>query len=499
MTQKSGSMSPDVAVPGHETPGVAPTTVARHRRPAGRATVVIPALNEAHHIADVVRYALADPECAEVIVVDDSSLDETAKLARDAGATVITSTMLGKGASMEDGAGVAEGDIVVYLDGDLHNLDPGIVSKLVEPIANNRCDMAKAAFGRGGGRVTELTAKPMLRMFFPELAHIAQPLGGIVAARKSLLREIRFEPGYGADVGLLIDAHEKGARIAQVSIGSIDHDSQPLAQLAVMAQEVSRVIVERAHRLNRLSVDHLLDVFEMERQNMNDIDGVILKLGNARRLALFDMDGTITRGRFVTELARATSRSSELAKLLRTDDDATRSDEIARLFRMVPKKTFEQVAREMPLREGITGVINDLRRRGYCVGVVSDSYYVAAEILRRRIFADFAVAHTIQFDRGICSGELRLNRAFRRGDGCARHDACKSNVLRYLTSTGRNSFDHIIAVGDNYNDLCMLEYADTGLAIDPKHPILLRSRRVTPISQIEAVGRYVRDTAICDR
>ena len=164
--------------------------------------MVIPALNEAARIGDVVRYAWADAATAQVVVVDDSSIDDTAALAREAGAEVVTSSMLGKGASMRDGVLAASQGLVVYLDGDLSGLRPGIVSDLCRPLMADEADFVKARFGRGGGRVTELTARPMLQVFFPELARFAQPLGGLVAARVSLLKALGFEDGYGVDVGL---------------------------------------------------------------------------------------------------------------------------------------------------------------------------------------------------------------------------------------------------------------------------------------------------------
>jgi Glycosyl transferase family 2 len=149
------------------------------------ASVVIPALNEAKRIASVVKHALADAATAEVIVIDDSSIDDTAALARAAGATVYTSSMLGKGASMQDGVGVVNCDLVVFLDGDLAGLRSGIITDLCRPLVRDEADFVKARFGRSGGRVTELTAKPMLKVFFPELAHFKQPLGGIIAAPAS--------------------------------------------------------------------------------------------------------------------------------------------------------------------------------------------------------------------------------------------------------------------------------------------------------------------------
>ncbi|MGA1041563.1 MAG: glycosyltransferase, partial [Burkholderiaceae bacterium] len=210
------------------------------------ASVIIPALNEEHQIGHVVRHALADPATAEVIVVDDSSIDATVVRAREAGARVVTSSLLGKGASMADGAREAQQDCLVYLDGDLKGLKSGLISDLARPVVSGEADFVKGRFGRGGGRVTELTAKPMLKVFFPELADFSQPLGGIIAARKSLLAQLTLEDGYGVDIGLLIDAWRANARIAEVDIGHLEHDSQALHDLTSMANEVSRVIFSRA-------------------------------------------------------------------------------------------------------------------------------------------------------------------------------------------------------------------------------------------------------------
>ena len=198
------------------------TEIIENQTAEQKASVIIPALNEAKRIAEVVQYALSDPATGEVIVVDDCSIDQTAELAKQAGATVITSSMLGKGASMQDGIGIAQHEILVYLDGDLTGLRPNIISDLIRPITAESKDFVKARFGRSGGRVTELTAKPMLKLFFPELSEFSQPLGGIIAARKSLLQQMHFEDGYGVDIGLLIDADLAGAQLTQVDIGGLD-------------------------------------------------------------------------------------------------------------------------------------------------------------------------------------------------------------------------------------------------------------------------------------
>lgn len=482
-----------------------------------RCTVVIPALNEAARIADVVRYALADPLTAEVAVIDDSSIDDTAQLAREAGARVVRSTMLGKGTSMRDGAQAAEHELVVYLDGDLHGLRPGIISDLLQPLRDGEADFVKARFGRGGGRVTELTAKPMLKVFFPELSHVAQPLGGIIAARRTLLRTLAFEDGYGVDIGLLIDAHRAGARVVEVDIGSLAHDSQPLLDLAVMANEVARVIFLRARAAGRLHVEQIVQMHEVQRLASASIEYILSRRRARTRILLLDMDGTVSPQRFVVELARVTGNEEALKALLDSpqDDAATRSERIAALFRFVHRSQFEKVAHALTLRPGVIEWVNLMRRRGFMVGLVSDSWFVGAEIVRRRLFADFALAHTLQFDGDVCTGELRINPAFlppeppepaggpagarriRRlassmldafgpGDGNKAPTLCKSHVVaRFRTHDAEPRVDLIWAVGDNLNDVPMLRAADRAFLIEPKSSTMQAESGATPITSFE--------------
>ena len=462
-------------------------------------TVVIPALNEAARIADVVRHALADEATAEVIVVDDSSTDDTVPLAKGAGARVITSTMLGKGASMRDGLDFASYPFVVYLDGDLSGLKDGLVSDLVRPLAAGEADFVKARFGRGGGRVTELTAKPMLKVFFPELAHLAQPLGGIIGARRSLLQQLEFEDGYGVDVGLVIDAVTRGARLVEADIGRIEHDSQPLLDLAAMANEVSRVIYARSRAAGRLHVEQISAMYEAQRQATASIEYIFGRRRGLDRLLLLDMDGTLTSSRFVLELARRTGHEEALHSLLDSDDDdaGTCSTRIAELFKFVHRHQFEHVARSLPLRRGVVAWVNRMRRAGFMVGIVSDSYFVAAEVMRRRVFADFALAHTIQFRNEVCTGELRLNPAFGAVEGVGAIFPCKSHVLRRLLADDGGAdwkpFNTAWAVGDNLNDLELLRSADRAFIVEPKSP------RLRHVPGVVEFGDYNELAALVER
>ncbi len=455
------------------------------------ATVVIPALNEAARIASVVRYALADPATAEVIVIDDSSTDDTAELARQAGARVLTSSMLGKGASMHDGMLRAGQDIVSYLDGDLHGLRPGIVSSLCGPLLRGEADMVKACFGRASGRVTELTAKPMLKVFFPELAHLGQPLGGVMAARRSLLQTLTFESGYGVDIALVIDAHRAGARVAEVDIGSLQHDSQSLLDLTAMANEISYVIHDRARAAGRLHVDQISQVYEAQRHAAADIDHVLSRRRGRQRLLLLDMDGTVTNGRFVHHLARATGQEEALRQLMQPSTPQ-QTERIAQLFKFVHRQQFERVASAMPLRPGVVAWVNRMRRAGFMVGLVSDSCFVAADIVRRRVFADFACAHLLHFDNGVCTGDWRVNPAFLPLQAGSEASPNKAHVAqRFLQDSATPAVTEVWAVGDAVNDLQLLQQAHRAFVIDPKVPELLQVPGVVAFAHFDELQAHV--------
>jgi len=436
-------------------------------------TVAIPALNEAANIGAVVRFAKAHPFVREVIVVDDGSIDDTVRLANDAGAKVITSSLLGKGPSMKDALDIATTDLILYLDGDMRRLDASLIDRMLAPF-DRGADFVKASFARASGRVTELTARPLLRTFFPELSKFAQPLGGIVAARCELLRRFSFEDDFGVDIGLLIDAHFFGAVVMEVDVGLVEHDSKPLSGLGKMAIEVSRAILRRAELVGRLQTDKLAETMEHERQLGAELDGIAANIVPGGKLALFDMDGTLLEGRFIQALAQRAGFEQPLSLLLDNHqlDASTRSGAIANLLKGLPQQTFIEVTKSIPLQPGATETIVQLRRMGYRVGVVSDSYYIAAEIVRKRIFADFAVGHVLTFANGVATGELALNELFQHTGGCKSHPFCKRNVLCHLEDFADQPFSHTLMVGDGENDLCLVKAVDTGFAFRAKSPLL---------------------------
>lgn len=207
----------------------------------------------------------------QILVVDADSADGTAGMARKAGAEAVSENDLvdgygpasGKGDAMWRALAAATGEVVVYLDGDISGFGAHYVTGLLGPIAAGR-QFVKGRYRRpfrqgeseepaGGGRVTELAARPLLARMAPELLAFDQPLAGEVAVRRELLERIPFVTGYGVEIAMLVDAWDRvgiGA-MAQVELGVKRNAHQSLAALSGMASEVIEALAAALERTGR--------------------------------------------------------------------------------------------------------------------------------------------------------------------------------------------------------------------------------------------------------
>ena len=241
-------------------------------------SVCLPARNEARTIGTIVEalLPLINQGVIDQLVVVDDSTDGTGDIARACGAEVYDQsalcatlgTVCGKGDAMWRALTVLHGDVVCYLDADSERFGPHFAAALAGAVAlPGPCRFAKAFYRRpfkvddgtelvtGGGRVTELTARPLLKAFFPDLEEVRQPLAGEIAARRELLERLPFAFGYAVDIGLLIDAWSDVGLVglAQVDLDVRQNRHRPLEELGPMADAVLASVMTRMHRQGRLA------------------------------------------------------------------------------------------------------------------------------------------------------------------------------------------------------------------------------------------------------
>jgi glucosyl-3-phosphoglycerate synthase len=239
-------------------------------------SLCLPARNESRTIGGILERLLPLRELGvidQLVVVDDST-DGTADIARRLGAEVYgqdqlmpeLGRVLGKGDAMWRALAILRGELVCFLDADSEAFGEHFACGLLGPlVCRGDISFVKGCYRRpfrvgdqvfpdGGGRVTELTARPLLNLFYPDLAGVEQPLAGEIAARRELLERLPFVTGYGVDVALLLDAYDAVGLegLAQVDLDVRQNAHQPLRDLGPMAFAVLRAVASRLEREGRL-------------------------------------------------------------------------------------------------------------------------------------------------------------------------------------------------------------------------------------------------------
>jgi glucosyl-3-phosphoglycerate synthase len=288
-------------------------------------SLALPALNEEETIRTVIRTlrpALMErvPLLDEMVLIDSHSTDRTRKIATEMGLPVFIhqetlpahGARKGKGEALWKSLYLTRGDLILWVDTDISNIHPRFVYGLIGPLLMRPdIQLVKGFYRRplrvgdkvqlkGGGRVTELTARPLLNLFYPELSGIVQPLAGEYGGRRAALEQVPFASGYGVEVGLLIDIFERfglGA-VAQVDLRERIHHNQPLEALSKMSFAIIQTVVHklekrygqammedvnRTMKLIRYEPGHLFldveEIAELERPPMVDLPEYKSRLG----------------------------------------------------------------------------------------------------------------------------------------------------------------------------------------------------------------------------
>jgi len=244
-------------------------------------SVALPALNEEKTIGTVIRRvkaALIDraPLIDQMVVIDSDSTDRTVEIATELGLPVHrhreilpeVGTFVGKGEALWKSLHVVDGDIVAWIDTDISNIQPRFVFGLLGPLLREpRIHYVKGFYQRpirqgdvlqteGGGRVTELMARPLINLFFPELSGIIQPLSGEYAGRRALLERLPFFTGYAVEMGLLIDILDQAGlpALGQVDLERRIHRNQPLPNLSQMAYVILQGAIRKLEERHRIEL-----------------------------------------------------------------------------------------------------------------------------------------------------------------------------------------------------------------------------------------------------
>ncbi|MEE6260744.1 glucosyl-3-phosphoglycerate synthase [Plantactinospora sonchi] len=305
-------------------------------------SVVIPARDEeatVGAIVDTLRRHLVErtPLIDELIVVDSRSTDGTAEVATAAGARVVSQDEMtrglprldGKGDALWAGLAAASGDVVAFVDADLRRFSPRFVTGLLGPLLTDpTVAFVKGFYHRplvgaagvepdGGGRVTELMARPLLSLFVPELAGFVQPLAGEYAGRRAVLEQIPFVSGYGVEIAMLIDLIDLVGldALAQVDLGERLHRHQDTEALGRMSAQILYTVWSRLHRrglvTEPLPPSGVLTQFRRGGEHVLpnlDRDIVVTDVAVAERPPLASMDERI-RNRWNRLRARTPSRA----------------------------------------------------------------------------------------------------------------------------------------------------------------------------------------------
>lgn len=408
---------------------------------------VIPAYNEETTIVNVITNVKKVRTIDEIIVVDDGSQDQTAKLAAAQEVRVVRhSANKGKGAAIKTGIAQAQGDIILFLDADLYSISPKKIACMLQPLESEEADFVKATFTRARGRVTELVVKPLLNVILPFIK-FSQPLSGQFAVRKDLVNELIINDNWGIDIQILLQLVKRGVRISEVDIGLLKHKKQPIENLAIMSEQVIQTILSE---LGIIAHRHKLVIFDFDRTL---IEGSSIEVVAAK----WGFEGDLRRLR--NENANGKLRGYELTMAL------------ARFFKGRSEKELREVLDAIIPRRAAMGTINQLKKRQYEIGIISEAFSVIVKRFTEMlpISADNIISPVLVTGRGgFFTGEVIARTKYNAR--CCDRIICKADASKELMKRLGVKPEECIAVGDGPADECLFRVCGLSLALEPVQP-----------------------------
>ncbi|HTN05287.1 glycosyltransferase [Agriterribacter sp.] len=440
-------------------------------------SVIIPALNEGATIRKIIQRIKQTSIPLEIIVVDDNSTDNTVSEALKEADRVITSSRKGKGISMHEGMMAARYDTIVYLDADILTYPKNIVGLLADPIINGEADFVKSFFDRQAGRVTQLVAKPLLSIFFPELEKFTQPLSGMIAAKKDFLQEIEFENDYGVDIALLIDAFAKKLRIKEVNIGFIKNDMQTLEALGKMSRQVSRTILQKAALFSSGNLETLSDIHTISDEMDFAIRESILKL---KKIVIIDIN-VILGFSFNDAAATYYNLEHRLMQINNTYTvEASRLQKTASLFKGKSLPELQAIADTIPIVPHSREAILRMKHNGFICILLSDGFDIVANHIKNKLGFDYCFANNLKMEKSVATGDLEFPDYFNDPDEPdIKYD--KSAILKHLTATFNIPQKNIVFVGNTIADIPLFQLSGMGIATsNAPSPVKLWADKILP-------------------
>jgi len=353
--------------------------------------------------------------------------------------------------------------LVAFLDADIITYPENIIELLTKPLINDEADFVKSYFTRQAGRVTELVAKPLLSMLNPGFPNFQQPLSGMIAGRKSFFTKCEFEEGYGVDIGILMDMHNMGARIAEVNIGNIENRMQALEQLGRMSREVARTIIKKSKEMDAQNLETYENIQVIREQMEFAIREGLMSL---KKIAMIDMDNTILRASFINSAAAEFGFKKELVDIVtNTNNPFIRTKMIARLLKGKTIGDLLTLTDKIGVTPNLHEVIKELKQQGYITGIISDSYDCITNHLKNRFGFDFTISNELEFSKSIATGEVKIPSVFLLDDKSqCKHDYCKLNALISICDKYDVDLKNTLVVGDGENDICCIRKAGIGVS-----------------------------------